>query len=426
MVSAFFLRSYLGFMLFLTAFFASIDFYALTGFVSIPEKSTYKWIMAGIYILVSLIGYYGLYNMSKSWSSGVIDRSAVSSLLLGVFFTLIISKLIFCILLLGQDLVRLLFGGVAVVKSLANDSPVGDSGYIPPRRQFITLLSAGITAIPFAGLLHGITKGKYKFTVTDIPLRFPELPSSFDGFKIAQISDIHSGSWDSVEEVRKGIEMIQHQKPDMIVFTGDLVNRYKEEIDPYIDLFADLKAPFGKFAILGNHDYYGDRKDNSPQESEEYWSDFYGKFDKMGFRLLLNESIKINKDEDNFDLVGVENWGSSRHFPKKGDLNQALQSAGQDSFKILLSHDPTHWEEHVINHPQKIHLTLSGHTHGMQFGINLPGFQWSPVKFRYKHWMGLYEELEQKLYVNRGFGYLAFPGRVGMWPEISVFTLKTA
>jgi len=251
---------------------------------------------------------------------------------------------------------------------------------------------------------------------------FPDLPQAFDGFKIVQISDVHSGSWDSVKQVQRGINIIAGQQADMIVFTGDMVNTNKDEIDPYIHLFAELEAPFGKYAILGNHDYYGQPREANLRPA--YYEDFFHKFKQMGWDLILNDNRTISKEEESIKLLGVENWGEGRYFPKRGDLDQALQGVSKDDFTVLLSHDPTHWDHHVKGHDKHIHLTLSGHTHGMQFGINLKWLKWSPVQYRYKKWIGTYEERGQKLYINRGFGYLAFPGRVGMWPEITVITLK--
>src|SRR5690606_12098197 len=233
---------------------------------------------------------------------------------------------------------------------------------------------------------------------------------------------IHAGSFDSIADVQRGADMINELEPDLILFTGDLVNSKKDEIDPYMDVFKGLKAKIGKFAVLGNHDYYG-LYDVAPQDEKQYWTDFYKKYEDMGFELLNNRSKKIELGGESIRLVGVENWGAGRFFPKFGDLDKALAEVKEEEFCILMSHDPTHWENKVIPHAKKIDLTLSGHTHGMQFGVNIPGFKWSPIQYRYKHWLGLYSEADQHLYVNRGFGFLGFPGRVGMWPEISLFEL---
>ncbi len=400
--------------------FATLEFYVFGAVNSIVSASDYKIYWLALYVGLSALGYFGLVYAMMNGASVFRMPSTTFSLLLGFGFTMFVTKLIFSGFMAVQDIGRLFAGAYNLVAS--NDS--GD-GFVPSRRQAISLLAAGAAAVPFFSMLYGITKGKYQFTVNKQRLGFSSLPDAFKGFKIVQISDIHAGSWDDKEEVARGIQMIQDQKPDMIVFTGDLVNSHKDEIDPFMDIFASLDAPYGKFAILGNHDYYGGRYYDGEEEKKAYWDDFYSKFEYMGFDLIMNDHRRIEKDGQHFNLLGVENWGSSRHFPKKGDLDKSIANANLDTFNLLLSHDPTHWEQKVLEHPQHIDLTLSGHTHGMQFGIKLPGMQWSPVQYRYKRWLGLYEEKDQKLYVNRGFGYLGFPGRVGMWPEITVLELDT-
>lgn len=289
--------------------------------------------------------------------------------------------------------------------------------FIPARRQLISGIIGGIVAIPFAGFLYGITKGKYNYKVNRIVLEFEDLPASFDGFKLVQISDIHSGSYDSYEQVEEGIDLVNAENADCVVFTGDLVNSDKDEINPFINAFKKIKNKEGKFSITGNHDYYGNRSSDK-SERETYWKDFHSKHEAMGFDLILNEARVIERGSDKISIVGVENWGKGP-FPKHGDLDKALQEVPADAFTVLLSHDPTHWEEHALSHAKKIHVTLSGHTHGMQFGLNALGIKWSPIKYRYARWSGLYTEDNQHLYVNRGFGFLGFPGRVGMWPEIT-------
>jgi hypothetical protein len=322
--------------------------------------------------------------------------------------------------MLLQDSGRILIGGFNFIASKISNTPVDQ--YIPSRRTFITNTALFTAAVPFLSMLYGITKGKYRYTVERLSLAFSNLPKSFDGLKIVQISDIHSGSFDSKDSVIKGIQMINDLKPDLILFTGDLVNSLSQEIDPYIDVFAKLDAKYGKYAILGNHDYYGIPSDGS---SEAYVRDFHAKYAKMGFNLLKNDKATLEFGVDKIHILGVENWGAGRFFQKYGDLDACLKEVNNEDFAILMSHDPTHWSQKVLDHPRHIPLTLSGHTHGMQFGIDIPGFKWSPVKYRYKHWAGLYHEQGQYLYVNRGFGFLGFPGRVGMWPEITLLELKS-
>ena len=244
----------------------------------------------------------------------------------------------------------------------------------------------------------------------------------FNGFKIVHISDFHSGSFDNKQKLKYGIDLINKQKPDIILFTGDLVNNTADEILPWKDLLSSLEAPFGKYSVLGNHDYGDYVQWDSKDEKANNLKKLIDLQEEMGFKVLLNNSEKIHIDKSSIDLIGVENWGGG--FKQNGDLDLALQKTNSDSFKILMSHDPTHWEEKVISHKEHIDLTL-GHTHGMQFGIEIPGIiKWSPAKYRYKHWAGIYQELGQIINVNRGFGFLAYPGRVGIYPEITLITLQ--
>ena len=350
------------------------------------------------------------------------NRSLLANVLSGYLFSAFIFKLIFSSMLFLQDSGRVLFSAYEYIKSwIVNPEPSGLVS-LPGRREFITTGSVFVAAVPFLSLLYGITVGKYKYTLNKVALKFSDLPKAFHGLKVIQISDIHAGSLDSVQSVEKAIELINDQEADLVLFTGDLVNMEKDEILPYIQSFARIRAKIGKFAVLGNHDYIGMYQS---ADKLQYLNSFIEIFDQMGFRLLLNESATIEKDGEKIYLAGVENWGRDRWFPKEGDLDLALQSVPDDSFIMLMSHDPTHWDEIVKTHPLKVHLTMSGHTHGMQFGIDIPGFQWSPVKYRYPQWKGLYHENERNLYVNIGFGFLGFPGRVGMWPEITLFELES-
>jgi len=278
--------------------------------------------------------------------------------------------------------------------------------------------------IPFSSLLYGMYQGRYNYRVLKYTLTYPSLPDSFDGFQITQISDLHCGSFDNTEKVAYGMELINQQKSDLLLFTGDLVNNKSSEARPWVDLVANIEAPYGKFSVLGNHDYGDYSSWESEAAKQKNMEEMYQTHKDMGFDLLLNESRYIEKNGEKIALVGVENWGAGR-FKKAGDLEKSIAQIQPEDFKILLSHDPSHWEAEVLPHSYPFHLTLSGHTHGFQFGIEIPGWiKWSPIQWRYKHWAGIYEEKEQKLNVNRGFGYLAYPGRVGIWPEITVITLK--
>ena len=239
------------------------------------------------------------------------------------------------------------------------------------------------------------------------------------------MSDIHSGSFDNYEAVKRGVDLANEQKSDLLLFTGDLVNNEAKEIEPWIELFATLDAPYGKYSIFGNHDYGDYIEWPSFEEKHKNLETLAAHHKTIGFNLLRNQHVVLEKDGEKFFLAGVENWGKPP-FPQHGDINKALQGIENKDFTVLMSHDPSHWKAQVVEHSNKVHLTLSGHTHGMQFGIEIPGFKWSPVKFKYPEWAGSYEQNGKKLYVNRGFGFLGFPGRVGIWPEITVITLKKA
>jgi predicted MPP superfamily phosphohydrolase len=293
----------------------------------------------------------------------------------------------------------------------------------PPREIWVSELTLGTAAILFLIVLFGITRGKHFYRVRRETIYFPDLPEAFDGFTITQITDVHSGSFSDAAGVQKGLDLVNAQKSDVILFTGDLVNNKASEMDRWIPAFAKLEAPLGKFSVLGNHDYGDYMQWETPQAKHANLNRLKQVHTEIGFRLLLDEAISIQKGGSSITLLGVENWGKGG-FHKYGDLNKAIAGVPGDSFKILMSHDPSHWEGVTLDHHQHIHLTLAGHTHGMQFGIELFGFKWSPIKYVYKQWAGLYQQKDRFLYVNRGFGFLGLKGRIGIWPEVAVITLK--
>ena len=341
------------------------------------------------------------------------------SLALGLFLSLFVFQTLIVLFLFFEDIVRI---PQALYRFFTQGE--GVQNYFPDRRKFISKLALGIAAVPLASLLYGMYKGKYNYKVLRYTLEFDTLPKAFDGFTLTQISDIHSGSFDNREKVSYGMDLINEQRSDVILFTGDMVNNKASEVYPWMDLMSSLKAPQGKFSILGNHDYGDYVQWDSEEDKKKNLSDLIEAQEKMGFKVLLNNTQFLEKDGERIALVGVENWGKGG-FKKAGDLNLAVSNVNSEDFKILMSHDPSHWEAQVIEHPFPFELTLSGHTHGMQFGIEIPGwFKWSPVKWRYKQWAGVYNQAKQYLNVNRGFGFLAYPGRVGIWPEITVITLK--
>ncbi|WP_354360466.1 metallophosphoesterase [Pedobacter sp. UYP30] len=269
---------------------------------------------------------------------------------------------------------------------------------------------------------YGIVKGKYAYRVIKHTLYFDDLPQNFDGFTITQISDVHAGSFTKPKEVKKGIDLINKQKSDLFVFTGDLVNNVATEIEPYINIFSNIRADYGKYSILGNHDYGDYAKWPNPEAKIANFARLKENHAALGFRLLLDEHITLTRGDEKIILAGIENWGVG--FGERGDLKKALHGTDATDFKILLSHDPSHWDAETKNFPSNIALTLAGHTHGMQFGIEAFGIKWSPVKYRYKHWAGIKEENNRYLNINRGFGFLGFSGRIGIWPEITVITLR--
>jgi len=379
-----------------------------------PTKKKWATAWTVFSVLTYAIGLPTMYYLFES-------RVIVSDRLMPNIVTALMMSLLICeVILLGffiiDDIVHIGQWIWSKINSSKEEEVSADK--TPSRRRFIKTAGTFITAVPFASYLYGITIGKYQYTYFRQTLTFNDLPKAFDGLKIVQFSDMHSGSFDNKESVAAGLQKIQAEAADLIVFTGDLVNEYAEEIIPYKDIMAQLSAPLGKFAILGNHDYaWGDSKEDKVTNILQHHKE-------MGFKVLLNAHETFNKNGEELSLVGVENWGKSRHFPKRGDLDKAVKGLPADRFSVLLSHDPTHWDEKVKSHPKHIHLTLSGHTHGAQMGVELAWLKWSPIKFLYKKWAGLYEELGQYLYINRGFGFLGFAGRVGIPPEITVITLK--
>ncbi|SFE58768.1 metallophosphoesterase [Thermophagus xiamenensis] len=290
------------------------------------------------------------------------------------------------------------------------------------RARFLSQLGIILATAPFVTILFGVLKGRFAFYARPVKLSFPNLPAAFNNLRIVQISDLHLGSFgNNRKALLEAIDLINAQQPDMVVFTGDLVNNFAGETDGWENILRGINAPLGKYAILGNHDYGDYSSWPSPEMKQANFQGILSAFERFGFKLLRNESVLIEKGGESFVLSGVENWGRPP-FPQYGDLEKAWSNARKASFKLLLSHDPDHWDAEVVG-KKNYDLTLSGHTHGMQFGVELGKFSWSPAKYRFKRWAGLYREGKQFLYVNRGLGYLGMPARVGMPPEITVFEL---
>ena len=393
--------------------FGIIDFYAFQAVKTIFRSKSINI----VYLLISLLVIGNLiYQLTSSGRGGLNTRM---NLAIGLFLTLYIPKIVVMMIMFGEDILRV----PQAVFQYFTEGKNSEGSYMLSRRVFVSKLALGIAAIPFASFLYGMYKGRYNFKVLKYTLHFEDLPAAFDGYRITQISDLHVGSFDNKEKVEYAIDLINQQESDTILFTGDMVNNRAEEMLPWKESFSKLKAKDGMFSILGNHDYGDYVRWDSDELKAKNLNELQGIQKDIGFDLLRNESRFIEKNGERIAIVGVENWGKG--FKQKGDLKKATETIEANDFKILMSHDPSHWEYQVIDDDYHYHLTLSGHTHGMQFGIEIPGWiKWSPVKWRYKYWAGIYEEKNQLINVNRGFGVLAFPGRVGIWPEITVIELK--
>ncbi|WP_207420982.1 metallophosphoesterase [Desertivirga brevis] len=394
----------------LLVFILLVDFYAFQGLEPLLIKTgrTTKDAIFGIYwgttglILISFL--FTLRRALKIAKLTTALKNWINALLVNF-----VTKLVFVLLLFFQDIFRLV-------------ASVFRGGIMPARNETVIFIGLALALLIFLAFLHGVTLGKYNYKVHKLDLYFDDLPEAFQDFKLVQISDVHAGSFDNASAVEKGIKLINSQEPDLFVFTGDLVNNQSEEILPWIGKFGRITAKYGKYSVLGNHDYGDYIQWNNHHEKAinlEHLKKYHA---DMGFELLLDQHALIKKDGQEIALLGVENWGLG--FGQRGDIKKALSGVDPNDFKILLSHDPTHWQSIIKDLPVKIHLTLSGHTHGMQFGIEALGIKWSPVKYRYPHWAGLAEHNKRYLYINRGFGFLGFSGRVGIWPEITVITLK--
>lgn len=400
----------------------AMDAYVYSALHKSIQKSKWKSFFNVVYAISIVLGYIGFYYLYYYFTAKPLEVNLAPNLAIGFFFSLVVVKILLLCFFLLEDIFRFMELLFNLMRSFirADKESISRQG----RRGFIRQAGFIIAGIPFTSMLYGITKGKYDFKVNKVKLAFDNLPKAFEGFKIVHISDIHSGSFDSREAIIDGIKLIKQQAADLILFTGDLVNNDSREILPFIEDFKALKAPFGVFSVLGNHDYGDYKKWDSEQDKQENMELLYQYQKEMGFELLNNGNSVITKGTDSIGIYGVENWGNPP-FPQKGDLDMALSGNEHLDFKILMSHDPTHWSKKVTSHPVHFDLTLSGHTHGMQFGVEIPGFKWSPIKYIYPQWAGLYTKDKQQLYVNRGFGFLGFPGRVGIWPEITLIELTS-
>jgi hypothetical protein len=372
------------------------------------------WVITGLTLGALLFIFSGLFNwglQNKIFKYGFTP----------VFFIQYISKLFFSFFLLIDDVIRLArwsFHKWTVNKGTVIVENTGIS-----RSDFLTQAGAIAAVVPLLTMSYGILVGAHDYRVRRVKVRLPNLPSSFHGLRIGQISDIHSGSFFNKAAVKRGVAMLLAEKPDIIFFTGDLVNDKAEEVKDYMDIFSQIKAPLGVYSTLGNHDYGDYTTWPSVQAKRQNLLDICKAHELLGWRLLMNEHQLITDGADQLAVIGIENWGKGR-FTKYGQLDKAYQGTADIPVKLLLSHDPSHWDAEVRPLFKDIDLTFAGHTHGFQFGIELGSFKWSPVQYVYKQWAGLYQTGTQYLYVNRGFGYIGYPGRIGILPELTIVELE--
>lgn len=411
----------IGFSAFIL-FFLFLDWYTWQGVKLLIKNSsdqTKKW-TAAIYwgYTVSMILFFAVVRVGRIPLDPIVIRFVASFV-----FSILIIKIFWSIFLFVDDIIRVvrwfsqdLSNQKAGVETNANLDGIS-------RLKFLNYLGIGVATLFFSTALWGVVKGAHNYIIRKRKIKIKNLPNSFKGLKIVQISDIHSGSFWNRNAVIKGIELINAQKPDVVFFTGDLVNDTADEAIKWIDVFKEITAPMGVYSILGNHDYGDYVIWNNQEEKAKNMERMIQNHKDLGWDLLLDENRVIEKDGEKLAIIGVQNWSAKGRFPKYGNLEKAMNGIESIPAKLLLSHDPSHWREQVLEKTDIV-ATFSGHTHGMQFGVDSKFYRWSPVKYLYKEWLDLYKEGEQYLYVNRGFGYLGYPGRMGIYPEITVVTLS--
>lgn len=409
----------------ISIFLIIIDFYI---YKAVKSSFFPKWTSKQRQLFRNIFwGYSTLIILGVLISMAFNLRLSIRSVFLVALFLTFVTKVVFLLFLFTDDLRR----GIIWIKRKL-DGPKGnseiesDKAHAIPRSEFLMKAGTLVAALPLASLSYGIVSGAYDYRVMKRTLVLPNLPSSFDGLTLAQISDIHSGSFYDRKAVLGGVELLLKQKPDMIFFTGDMVNNLASEMRDYQDIFGKLKAPLGVFSVMGNHDYgdYHFGKNPSAAKSKNL-KDVITTHKNMGWDLLLNENRKIRVNNEEISVIGIENWGAGR-FVRHGRMDLAVKNTGDTPVKLLLSHDPSHWRAQVLKDYPEIDVMFSGHTHGMQFGVRMEELQWSPVQYIYPEWAGLYREQHQQLYVNVGYGFLGYPGRVGIQPEITIFELRRA
>jgi hypothetical protein len=401
-----------------------VDLYFFQSLKTISASwSESKRVLASrIYWGITITGALFVIFSMITYKNPVINRT-VGLYIFCFYMILLISKLIGSLPLMLEDIAR----GVKWIVAFFNkgtDMPAVKDGM--SRGKFISYTALTLAAIPFGTMIYGMVKTAFDFKIQRKKIPIAKLPAAFEGLKIVQISDIHSGSFISDAHFKNAVEMIMNEKPDLIFFTGDLVNDRSDEAEPYKNVWKNLSAPLGVFSVLGNHDYGDYVVWDSPELKQANLERLFVIHKEMGWDLLRNEHRIIEKNGEKIGLIGVENWGAALRFPRKGDMKKAQLGMDDVPVKILLSHDPSHWEAKILKEHPEIDLTLSGHTHGFQFGIEIPGFKWSPSQYVYPQWAGHYSNGNQHLYVNRGLGFLGYLGRVGIRPEITVLELTAS
>lgn len=402
--------------------FLAIDYYVFQAVIMVSKnwseiwKNSFRYIFWIPTLLCVLALFWWAFDNPYTYSANF--RNWVITGIVTVYF----SKIFAVVFLFAEDLQR----GVRYVYSLFDGAkPEGLPGTPIPRSEFLSKAALVAAAVPFGAFTYGIISGAHDYRIKRLTVTLPNLPKSFDGLSIGQISDIHSGSFFNKTAVKGGVEMLMKEKPDVIFFTGDLVNNQSSEVKDYIDVFSKVKAPLGVYSVTGNHDYGDYYSWESADAKTQNFQDLIRAHKELGFDLLLNEHRWLEMGGEKIAIIGNENWGAGR-FSKYGKLDKAHAGTEEAAVKLLLSHDPSHWDAQVRSEYQDIDLTFAGHTHGFQFGVEIGGFKWSPSQYVYKQWAGLYENKGQYLYVNRGFGFIGYPGRVGIPPELTIVALKRA
>lgn len=405
----------------ISLFIFAIDYYVWQAFKTAIQNASptlqnitkYGYWGFSAFVILGVVAYNFL--PLNAWKNGI-RVTFMAIVMISIF-----SKIFIALFLLVEDLTRLLRWAISQgKKSLTNSSETVET---ISRSEFLSKTAVAVGAIPAATFAFGIISGAHDYRIEKIPLTLKNLPKSFKGLRIAQVSDIHTGSFFNKTAVQGGVEMLMREKPDIIFFTGDLVNNEAKEVQEYFEIFSKFKAPLGVFSTLGNHDYGDYMRWKTPAAKKQNLRDLMKAHELMGYDLLMDEHRIIRQGGEELAIIGVQNIGIGR-FPWYGNLEKAYQGTEEVPTKLLLSHDPTHWNAEVTKKYKDIDVAFAGHTHGAQFGVKIANFNWSPAQYIYKQWAGLYHEGGQQLYVNRGYGYLGYPGRVGMPPEISIFTLS--